>query len=141
MANSMEAKARAEAELRDSLSKLTTEQYIRAVMPTGKIYFKAPNRKRVKIAKEELGGTPVKKKKAHSTLAKRRSLPKKKESRMPAKKAQRRMLKKAQSRMPAKKAQSRMSRGSTILKFNKGGKVDGLAVKGKTRCRMVKGRK
>ena len=37
--------------------------------------------------------------------------------------------------------QSRMSRGSTILKFNKGGKVDGLAVKGKTRCRMVKGRK
>ena len=124
MANSMEAKARAEAELRDSLSKLTTEQYIRAVMPTGKIYFKAPNRKRVKIAKEELGGTPVKKKKAHSTLAKRRSLPKKKES-----------------RMPAKKAQSRMSRGSTILKFNKGGKVDGLAVKGKTRCRMVKVRK
>ena len=124
MANSMEAKARAEAEIRDSLSKLTTEQYIRAVMPTGKIYFKAPNRKRVKIAKEELGGTPVKKKKAHSTLAKRRSLPKKKES-----------------RMPAKKAQSRMSRGSTILKFNKGGKVDGLAVKGKTRCRMVKGRK
>ena len=110
--------------MKDSLSKLTTEQYIRAVMPTGKIYFKAPNRKRVKIAKEELGGTPVKKKKAHSTLAKRRSLPKKKES-----------------RMPAKKAQSRMSRGSTILKFNKGGKVDGLAVKGKTRCRMVKGRK
>ena len=124
MANSMEGKARDEAELRDSLSKLTTAQYIRAVMPTGKIYFKAPNRKRVKIAKEELGGTPVKKKKAHSTLAKRRSLPKKKES-----------------RMPAKKAQSRMSRGSTILKFNKGGKVDGLAVKGKTRCRMVKGRK
>ena len=50
-------------------------------------------------------------------------------------------VKKSKTKKKQEQTQSRMSRGSTILKFNKGGKVDGLAVKGKTRCRMVKGRK
>ena len=49
-------------------------------------------------------------------------------------------VKKSKTKKKQEQTQSRMSRGSTILKFNKGGKVDGLAVKGKTRCRMVKGR-
>ena len=48
-------------------------------------------------------------------------------------------VKKSKTKKKQEQTQSRMSRGSTILKFNKGGKVDGLAVKGKTRCRMVKG--
>tara|TARA_R100000008_G_scaffold25898_1_gene14022 strand:- start:1741 stop:2010 length:270 start_codon:yes stop_codon:yes gene_type:complete len=47
------------------------------------------------------------------------------------------------------KEKKEMSRGSTInkmgggmiKKYRKGGKVDGLATKGKTRGRMVKGRK
>ena len=54
---------------------------------------------------------------------------------------QKKALKRIDEERKKKQRKQRKMGGGMIKKYSKGGKVDGLAIRGRTRGRMVKGRK